>query len=197
MAYDYDRRVVLATTSDFFEDEARAVADTLKNVKSYEKTMSQALALLRPIVECLRSKPLAKVYVSLKETVEVLPKLSSELKGLQGDFVGLESACAAEAHRIQEGSEQVSIPDVRVPRDALRKLQERIRQYNTLVTSIFDADDASFSIDELGNAGSAGLRAYERLIENVIGWEELRAPEDFLDQDVGGLAELIYDAAHS
>jgi hypothetical protein len=190
MAYDYDRRIAL-TQTEFFEDEVASVVDTVENVQAYGRTMGQALALLRPVTECLKSKPLAKIYVDLKETLEFLPKLVGELHAIKSDFEQLDAACALEVRRVRENP--VSISDVQVPKVQLRALQKRIRQYNARVAKTFD--EASFSTEDIGNAGSADLRAYERLLERALSWEELNCPEGFLETDVGGLAELIHERA--
>ena len=116
-----------------------------------------------------------------------------EVTALKKDFERLDAACALEASRVRESAEPVSIPDVHVPRGLLRNLQKRIGIYNALVTKTFD--EPSFSTDEIGNAGSADLRTYDQLLERAVSWEEMTFPVPFLNLDVGGVAELIYDAA--
>lgn len=186
-------RRFIASKLEFFEDEVVGAVDTLKNLHSYGKTMGQALAILRPVTECLRSKPLAKIYVDLKETLGVLPHLVDEVNAIKSGFEQLDATCALEAARVRNSAEPVSIPDIQVPRNELRNLQKRIRAHNARVEKTFD--EASFSTDDIGNAGSTDLRTYERLIEQAISWEEMTFPEEVLNLDVGGVAELIYDAA--
>ena len=190
MTYDYERRrVARAQSVELFEDEVDGVLDTAKNVQSYGKTMGQALALLRPVTECLKSKPLAKVYVELKGALDALPQFTAELRAIQADFERLDAECLLEVQRIRGSAEPVKIPDVRVPHSLLLSLAKRVQQYNAKVEKTFDV---SFSLDEVGTAGSPDLKSYERLLERAGSWEELSCPEV---PDIGGLAEYIHDRA--
>jgi hypothetical protein len=180
---------------EFFSDEMDTALDTLKGLHAYGKALLKARALMRPVAECLRSKALGKVYVDLTGAIDTIPALQKDLEGVITDLQRVDHELLVESRRhaaiLREAAEDYTIDetDVRLPTAALKALQARIKRYHAAVEKTFD--EASFSIDEIGTAGSLDLKAYERLMEKLPGWEELNIAEI----EVDGLEDAVASRA--
>jgi hypothetical protein len=85
--------------------------------------------------------------------------------------------------------------DARRPAEAdLKRLEARIERYNETIETYFEE---SFSIDDIGNSGSADLKAYERLDENCIAWEKMLLPENDFEAEafIDAIVERALEAA--
>lgn len=195
------RRFIAKVTPrlEFFEDEHDTALTTLKDLHAYGKALLTARDLLRPVAECLRSKSLGKIYVGLMEGADKIPVLQRELEGVIADLQKVDQELFAEARRHAEivrdapDDYEIDMGDVRLPTAALKALQARIKRYHATVEKTFD--NLSFSIDEIGTAGSMDLKAYERIIEKLPGWEELNIVELELDGLDDAVASRALDEA--
>lgn len=179
------RRFIARTTSrlEFLADEQKAAIGSLANLSRYRVSLGKARDVLQPVVGCLKSRPLVKLYVSLTTAVDALPDLGREVEGILMDLHDVNRALVLEAQRHAElaradEDHELDTKDVRLPTAAVRALQSRIKQYHDVVEKTFDQ---SFSLDDIGTAGSADLKAYERLIEKLPAWEELNVADIELD----------------
>ena len=166
--------------TEYFDEEVGYAAATLADVWSYLKTMSEARDILRSVTQCLRSKALGKVYVRLDEALGKLPMATKELEVMIEEMLRLDRIVVAEEKRLTDiiraapEDQEFDEKDVRLPEAEIVKLGQRIERYDKFIAATLDD---SFSIDELGNAGSLDLKTYERLNEKCISWEELVFPE--------------------
>jgi hypothetical protein len=180
---------------EFFEDEQETAVSTLKDLHAYGKTLLKARDLLRPVAECLRSKSLGKIYVDLTAGADMIPVLQRELEGIVADLQKVDQELFAEARRhaeiVRDASDdyEIDMGDVRLPVAAIKALQARIKRYHATVEKTFD--NLSFSVDDIGTAGSLDLKAYERLIEKLPGWEEL----NIVEIEVDGLDDAVVSRA--
>jgi hypothetical protein len=188
---------------EYLDDAMLAAQNTLANLRSYERSMTAAHSLLRPIVECLGSKALAKIWVELDETVTHLPKLAREIESIIVDIAHVDDDLVAEEHRhtaLARGSSEeqyiVDPADIEVPENQLDGIDGRITRYNDLADRVLDKD---FSIEKLGDAGSKPLREYQRLWDKCIRWDKLLFPEVFLIADdlADAVADRVVDAVNS
>lgn len=185
-----------AAPGGYLDEDISNVFGTVKQLRKYAATLVKARDLLQSVIECLRSKPLDKVYVDLKQTIEQVPNLIGLLESIVANLSRLDDQLTAEERRqtalVNAGGEdyELDVDQVAVPGSLLKAIQTQVDRYTKLVETTFDK---SFSIDEIGTAGSAALKTYERLLEKADGWEECNLPDINLDAD--DLADAIADRA--
>lgn len=183
----------------YLGDEVDTAIETLSNIRAYAQTMTKARDTLRPVVECLRSKALARKHLELDEALVQIPTVTREVEGILITLQDLDRELLLEERRHlalkrTEPQYEPRPKDVRIPRAELKDLRQRITRYGALVERIFDK---TFSLDDLGDAGSPDLRAYERLLEKSISWEEMNFPDIDLNPETlaGKLIERVTDAS--
>lgn len=177
----------------YLGDEVDTAIETLSNIRAYAQTMTKARDTLRPVVECLRSKALARKHLELEEALAQIPTVTREVEGILITLQDLDHELILEERRHVALKRTEPRPkDVRIPRAELKDLRQRITRYGALVERIFDK---TFSLDDLGDAGSPDLRAYERLLEKSISWEEMNFPDIDLNPETlaGKLIERVTD----
>lgn len=182
-----------APKADYFEDEIGGALDTIKGLRRYGAGLAKARDLLRPVVECLRSKALGKIYVALDEAIGHIPTLVREMEGIIANLLDIDQQLVEEQRRLTHlarSGESIALHDIRVPTADLAALVARIAKYNATHERLLD--DA-YSLEDIGTAGSRDLIAFERAIEKLESWEEINhAPEVSSD----GWDEAVLDRVH-
>lgn len=186
---------------EFFSDEMNTVVDSLEKLDRYTSVLVKARDVLRPVAECLRSKSLGKIHAGITSAVDMLPMLRREVEGIATDLQKIDHELMQEVQRQAEivraahDDERVELNDIHLPTAALKALQTRVKRYHRTVEKTFDVD-VSFTIDDIGTAGSLDLKAYEKLIEKLPSWEELNVAEIELDGLDEAVASRAFDKAY-